>query len=256
MNYDSLQRKVIALLTAAPDQHDDAYMRRFRETRDWLAHTIEECVDHHRLADLHDLMLAMEVRAVLLRAPPVMRCAPRDTHQPAADLPPLIRAIGGGDIQAVQSLISKTDVNKPLGKMAATPLYTAMGQAPLSLEIVTLLLNHGADPRRGLGQANVLHALAFAGADGVTPEDLGLTIRRCVTLGADLEQRDAHLGCTPLLMAALEWNATVVEALLLAGANPSARAAATLSQADAYAFARGHAATGDVLRRFSQARQI
>ena len=76
----------------------------------------------------------------------------------------------------------------------------------------------------GLTGSNALHGLGFAALDGIRPDALAFVIRRCMALGADLEARTPKLGWTPLHYAVSEWNPIATEALLIAGADPNARA--------------------------------
>ncbi|MEO0944634.1 MAG: hypothetical protein AAFY06_07290, partial [Pseudomonadota bacterium] len=127
----------------------------------------------------------------------------------------------------------------------------------VSLAVVTFLLDAGADPKVGLGtNSNVLHGLGFGRCDGVAPEALAEVIVRCVGLGADIEQRSNRLGWTPLITAASEWNPVAVEALLLAGADITARAGEVegvcFAGETGRAFAEGDPATLAVFERFSR----
>lgn len=112
----------------------------------------------------------------------------------------------------------------------ATPLHIAAEQ--LRGDLVTLLLDFGADPNSGLasggGAGNTaLHQIA----SGFRPNDGGparwpdgggaataAIVRTLVARGAALEARARH-GCTPLVRAAIAGNATVAAALLELGAD-------------------------------------
>ena len=107
----------------------------------------------------------------------------------------------------------------------------------------------------GLGKnSNVLHGLGFGRCDDLDPTELAEAIKRCVALGADIEEHSNKLKWTPLITAASEWNPVATEALLLAGADILARAGdvegVCLSGEPALAFANGHARTEAVLRRY------
>ncbi len=170
--------------------------------------------------------------------------------------PPIFDAIDDGDLAAVETALADWGIHDTHGEYKATALYHAMScMFGVSLPIVRLLLDRGADPSRGLGTtSNVLHGLGFGRCDGLDPQDLAAVITRCVGLGADLEQRSDRLGWTPLITAASEWNPVAVEALLLAGADISARAGEVdgvcFAGQTALAFGEGHAPTKDVLEKY------
>lgn len=171
--------------------------------------------------------------------------------------PEIFDAIDNGDIDAIKAALSDWDINATHGEFECTALYQAMSNMfGVSLPVVTLLLDAGADPKLGLGEdSNVLHGLGFGRCDDIAPEELAAVIKRCVALGADIEQTSNKLGWTPLITAASEWNAVAVEAFLLAGADIDAKAGeldgVCFSGAKAEAFADGHEATKAVVERYS-----
>ncbi len=169
--------------------------------------------------------------------------------------PKLYEAVEDGDIETVRELLKTEDVNQTFGQFAKTPLYHAMSCSfGVSLEMVTFLLDAGADPKKGLADTNVLHGLGFAVMNDVAAGDLAAVVKRCVDLGADIEQRSDKLRWTPLITAASEWNEVAVEALLLAGADVNAMAGDVDgvfgAGADSRVFASGHKETLAVLDRF------
>lgn len=169
--------------------------------------------------------------------------------------PDIFDAIEDCDPDAVRSALETWDVNTQIGEFDSTALYRAMSCCfGISLEVITLLLDAGADPRKGLGDTNVLHGLGFARLNDIAPEDLAAIIRRCVALGADIEQRSDKLRWTPLITAVSEWNPVATEALLLAGAQINARSGdvegVCFANADVLAFANGHTKTLAVLNRY------
>jgi hypothetical protein len=176
------------------------------------------------------------------------------TNPPPPD-PDIFDAIEDCDPDAVRAALRTWDVNTQIGEFDSTALYRAMSCCfGISLEVITVLLDAGADPRKGLGDTNVLHGLSFARLHDIAPEDLAAIIRRCVALGADIEQRSDKLRWTPLITAVSEWNPVATEALLLAGAQIGARSGdvegVCFANADVLAFANGHAPTLAVLNRY------
>lgn len=169
--------------------------------------------------------------------------------------PQIFDEIERGDLEAVAASLEKWDVNARYGEYKKTALYCAMSSMEGgSVEMVSLLLDAGADPRLGLGDGNALHGLAFGNWNTTAVADLYPVIVRCVALGADLEERTNKLGWTPLMTAVSEWNAVASEALLLAGADIDVRAETgedlCLSGGRLLDFARGHPQTTAVLKVF------
>lgn len=171
--------------------------------------------------------------------------------------PALIEAIREGDADSVRALLPGYAINSQHGAFRTSALYEAMSAMfGVSVEIIDLLLDAGADPQIGIGERNVLQGLGFGRCEGIAPEDLARVIRRCVVLGADLEQRSEVLGWTPLMTAASEGNAVAVEALLLAGADIAAeadtRAGVVGPRQDSFFHAGGSAETLAVLARYAR----
>lgn len=171
--------------------------------------------------------------------------------------PPIFEAIDAQDLARLSELLQTTDVNARYGNYDQTALYHAIASFDgIHADVVTLLLDAGADPKQGLTHTNVLHGLGFSNPRDMTADQLAPIVWRCVALGADIEQRSDHLQWTPLLTAASEWNEVAVEALLMAGADISARAGdvdgVCFAGQDAFAMAAGHPATLAVLNRYAQ----
>lgn len=168
--------------------------------------------------------------------------------------PDLFDAIEDGDLDRVAEGLKSWDVNRPFGKYEKTPLYAAMSNMfDASLATMTFLLDAGADPKRGLSDGNVLHGLGFANLDSISAEALAFVVRRCMALGADIEQRTPKLGWTPLHYAVSEWNPVATEALLLAGADanaPSGAASGCFSNARPLEMGQGKDEVVQLLRRF------
>lgn len=139
--------------------------------------------------------------------------------------PELFEAIDAQDFQAVLTCLKAVDVNYGHGSYKKTALYHAvahLNEEP-SFEVINALLDAGADPQQGLGlETNVLHGLGFGYYQPKHVAPLTDFVKRCVALGADLEQRSNRLNWTPLHTALNEWNPPVAAALLAAGANPNA----------------------------------
>lgn len=143
----------------------------------------------------------------------------------ARNTEPLFVAIDDADQDAVLDILHDVDLNHRSASSGATPLYHAMSNMDgLSVPILQTLLDNGANPSHGAGGLNVLHALAFASIEDSDVPELSRVIRRCIALGADIEQHTATLKWTPLMVAISEWNLPAARALLLAGANPDAHA--------------------------------
>ncbi|QGX98202.1 ankyrin repeat domain-containing protein [Roseovarius faecimaris] len=198
-----------------------------------------------------------ETLAVMLRTlsdPDTAKSLLEAQTNPAPPHPVIFEAIDDADPEAVRAALASWEINTQVGEFDQTALYRAMScMFGVSLEVITLLLDAGADPRKGLGDTNVLHGLGFANLNGIAPEALAEIIRRCVDLGADIEQRSDKLRWTPLITAVSEWNPVATEALLLAGADIGAKSGdvegVCYANSDVLAFAEGDAATLAVLRR-------
>lgn len=150
----------------------------------------------------------------------------RADKEPLEPRPPIFDAIDSCDVASVMRTLDSSQVNARYGRYRTTALYRAMsaGIDGSSIEIMHVLLDYGADPRLGIGDHGVLHGLGFLGnlADG-SAKELSEVIKRCVGLGANLEEQTNELQWTPLLGAVDEWNELSTEALLMAGADPNAR---------------------------------
>ncbi|WP_171212657.1 ankyrin repeat domain-containing protein [Ruegeria sp. HKCCA5426] len=170
--------------------------------------------------------------------------------------PLIFDAISDGDLGAVADALDHWEINATHGELEATALYMAMScMFGVSLEVVRLLLDRGADPKLGLGSDyNVLHGLGFGNCDAIEPNELTEVIKRCMALGADIEQRSKNLQWTPLITAASEWNPVVVEALILAGVDIHSRSGKVsdvcLAGETGRSFAEGHAPTLAVFDRY------
>lgn len=138
--------------------------------------------------------------------------------------PDIFDAVEDGDVEKLKELLKHQDVNQHFGKFDMTPLYGAITSPEPSFEVINLLLDHGADPRLGLTNTNVLHGFGFGYYQDDQLEAVTQVVQRCVDLGADLEQRSDRLIWTPLMTAMNEMNMAATVALLRAGANPNARA--------------------------------
>ena len=257
MDIDELERRLGTLLPNLMEVGDDGVARmhpEFAALEKDVANALDQTGDH-RLSEVAEAMKSLREMAANPDIAASMAEAQSVAREPN---PPIFDAIEDGDIEAARAALADWDINRGHGKYEATPLYHAMSCGHgASLPMIAFLLDQGADPRKGLTDTNVLHGLGFAGLRGVDPAALGDIVRRCVALGADIEERTNHLGWTPLICAASEWNPVATEALLLAGADITARAGARdgvcSSGATVYEFADGDPATTGVLQRFAAA---
>lgn len=251
MDIMDIQQRVISLITAEITLNEDGTARLpdgFDAVRAELAQLLSA---HPELADLDDLIKAMDTQREMLTDPALAGMMVASIDPDRTPEPQIFDAIERGDLDAVRAALQDCDVNATHGEYNATALYRAMSGFEVSLDIITLLLDAGADPRKGLTDSNVLHGLGFARLRDIRPEDLSVIIKRCVAAGADIEQRTDHLKWTPLMSAVSEWNPVATEALLLAGADITARAGdvdgVCFSGADVFSFANGHDETLAVL---------
>lgn len=215
---------------------------------------------HPELEELEQLSEALEmsvrVHADLMGNPELAADIEERLKQPIEPQPAIFEAIDDCELEAVRAALSDWDINAQIGQYDKTALYAAMSNMTgVSLDVITLLLDHGADPKLGLTHTNVLHGLGFANLNGVDATALSQIVLRCVELGADIEQRSENLEWTPLITAVSEWNPIATEALLLAGADITVCAGDTgkgcFSGADVFAFAEGHEPTMAVLKKYS-----
>ncbi len=139
--------------------------------------------------------------------------------------PEIFEAIEVGDADRVRAALETWEVNARYGEFNKTALYAAVSDSGgAALGIAELLLDAGANPSLGLSDGNVLHGLGFGRFEPRETERLAAFVQRCVSLGADIEERTNHLQWTPLHTALNEWNVEASDALLRAGADPNARA--------------------------------
>lgn len=202
-------------------------------------------------------LLAQQLRTMReAAADPRVAASMAESMAAAADpQPDIFEVIDEGDPAEIRAVLGGIDVNARYGRYDKTALYHAIASVDAaSLDVMTLLLDSGADPRLGLTDTNVLHGLGFGNLSGMTAEELAIFVRRCVGLGADLEERTNKLQWTPLITAVSEWNPIATEALLLAGANINVKAGdvdgVCLAGEGCIAFAEGHAPTIAVLKRY------
>ncbi|MEL7165458.1 MAG: ankyrin repeat domain-containing protein [Pseudomonadota bacterium] len=193
----------------------------------------------------------------LLQSPDAMASYAGAQMEAMTPYPDICDAIEDGDLDAIREELKTWDINARFGEYDSTVLYHAMSACGdlFSLEVVNFLLDEGADPRLGLAECNALHGLGFGRQGGVAPEDLAQVIRRCVDLGADIDQQTEQMAWTPLICAASEFNEVATEALLMAGADPTIRSAGAggvfgAGQTAAY-FAHGNAKTAAVFARYA-----
>ena len=240
---------MMSQVTSGPGNTDEA--KTLRQDLDAaIAEYGEQIPMLSELAEQLDLLARLEADPALAAS---MADAATADYEPN---PEIFDLIDDNDPAGVEAALQSWEVNATHGEFDCTALYHAMScMFGVSLPIVTLLLDKGADPSIGLGKlSNVLHGLGFGRCDDLDPAELSDVIKRCVSLGADLEQRSNKLKWTPLITAASEWNPVATEALLLAGADIHARSGdvdnVCFAGETAAAFAEGHDATLRVLTRY------
>lgn len=204
---------------------------------------------------LREMAETLELMKTSMANPEIARSMAEALSKEHEPQPVIFDAIEDQDLDAVRLELKTWDVNQTFGEYDCTALYHAMScMFGISLDVINLLLDAGADPQKGLTDSNVLHGLGFADLSEIRAEDLAVVVQRCVALGADMEQRTNRLQWTPLITAASEWNPVACEALLLSGADITARAGdvegVCYAGADSLAFADGHAETMAVFKRF------
>jgi hypothetical protein len=128
--------------------------------------------------------------------------------------PPLIQAVGVGDLKKAQKLISKGANVNQTDDVGFPALSIAAGRR--DEKMTKLLLEAGADVNARSATLNDT-ALARAAQDSN-----GETVRILLAAGAHVDDRDGA-GWTPLFNAALKGDLEIVEALLSAGAEVNAR---------------------------------
>lgn len=255
MDVTDITQRVIAILTAEPVVDVDGVPQipaEFDATRADLEALIKSGVAP---ADLEDLAKAMDAHKEMLTDPLLVGALDDMLDGDREPEPEIFDAIESGDVESVRAALRSCDVNARYGKYHATALYRAVSGFDVSLDVINALLDAGADPRKGLSDGNVLHGMGFGRFGEIKPEDLCVVIRRCVSRGADLEERSGNLYWTPLITAVSEWNPIATEALLLAGADIQARAGEVegvcFSGSGVLDFAEGDDDTMAVLRLFS-----
>lgn len=243
------QNLVMRVATATGDTAPEVLLAEVTEivtALEGLADTVDDG------GELRDLAQALNMMAEPLRDPDSAAALFEFQSASYEPDPPIFDAIKTRDIAELKRLLETVDVNARYGEYDATALYRALSSMDgISEDVVTVLLDAGADPNLGLTHTNVLHGLGFSNPRDITADKLAPLVMRCVALGADIEQRTEHLMWTPLLGAASEWNEVAVEALLMAGADITARAGdvdgVCFAGQDAFAMADGHPVTLAVL---------
>ncbi|CUI81864.1 hypothetical protein [Cognatishimia activa] len=262
MNIDDLMKRTTDLMMGLSGFDLERQAKLLPECEALKKELVAAAQAHPELAELEQLSEALEMsvrlHAELMENPSLAADIEDRMKQPIEPETAIFEAIDDCDLEAVRAALSDWDINKQIGQYDKTALYAAMSNMlGVSLDVISLLLDHGADPSLGLTHTNVLHGLGFANLNDVDATALSKIVLRCVELGADIEQRSENLEWTPLITAVSEWNPVATEALLLAGADIKARAGDTgkgcFSGAGVFAFANGHAPTMAVLKSYSKA---
>lgn len=257
MDFSEIEARVNAMMAqvfASRGGVDEKTMTELLGLREAVA---KEAADPNSPHELHLMVQSMDLMADMLSDPEQLATIAAMSTMPYERPPEIFAAIDDYDIAGVRAALQTWDVNRTHGESEATALYRAMScPTGTSLEIIRLLLDSGADPRKGTSDSNVLHGLGFANLCGIKPEALAEVIRICVERGADIEARSDKLKWTPLITAVSEWNDIAAEALLIAGADITARAGnvegVSFSGAGCMAFANGHEPTMAVLERYGR----
>jgi ankyrin repeat protein len=161
--------------------------------------------------------------------------------------PAIADAAQRGDLAEVRALLSKYDVNAPLGD-GMTALHWAAERGDVAMTMA--LLRAGAKPTgvtvnagytplhvaARSGSAEIVKALLAAGADPKAVTTTGATamhlaaeagnadaIKALIAKKADVNAKETSWGQTPLMFAAAANRAAAVKALIAAGADPKAR---------------------------------
>lgn len=262
MNIDDLMKRTTDLMMGLSGFDLKQQANLLPECEALKKELVAAALAHPELKELEQLNEALEMtvrmHAELMGNPELAADIEKRLKQPIEPEPAIFEAIDDCDLEAVCAALGDWEINKQIGQYHKTALYAAMSNMlGVSLDVITLLLDHGADPNLGLTHTNVLHGLGFANLKGVDAAALSQIVLRCVELGSDIEQRSENLEWTPLITAVSEWNPIATEALLLAGADITACAGDTgkgcFSGAGVFAFAEGHEPTMAVLRKFSKA---
>ena len=134
----------------------------------------------------------------------------------------LEEAIEAGDPSRILSCITAgAELNSHSGPFNGFPLLWAMNCGRRSVDIIELLLEHGADPNFATPDGyTALHDVAAYIYGEEDAETLNALIGKLVEAGANIHARDDK-GWTPLLRAIFEGSTTEVSALLSFGANPN-----------------------------------
>jgi ankyrin repeat protein len=154
-----------------------------------------------------------------------METAPNFPWMVTIDPMPLIRKLldAGANPNALVNNTPRARMREGSPRIVfATALMRAAFAA--DLELVTLLLDHGADPqiisKDGETMLSAAAGLAFIHGyhRGKSPEERLQVVKRFVSLGNDVNQPDDY-GITPLMAAANDGNVPVIQYLIDAGAD-------------------------------------
>jgi len=157
-----------------------------------------------------------------------METAPNFPWMVTADPMPLIRKLldAGANPNALVNNTPRARMREGSPRIVfATPLMRAAFAA--DLELVTLLLDHGADPtiisKDGETMLSAAAGLAFIHGyhREKSPEQRLQVVKRFVALGNDVNQPDDY-GITPLMAAANYGNVPIIQYLIDAGADLAA----------------------------------
>lgn len=143
-----------------------------------------------------------------------------------------------GKVNLIEEAVNQNvDLNQAVDQSGRTPLMLASFNG--HSDVVKILLEHGADPKKTDSQGQT--ALSFA-ASGPYPHTVELLLKN----GADPNYKDPNEGWSALMWAAAEGNEQVVNVLIEHGADPHLRDKDDETARD-FAEANGHQKVAELI---------